>query len=48
MINQAANELLPAVAVRDAQMTGLFLACLAVAAAAYSQLAASRSGVASV
>jgi hypothetical protein len=48
MINQAANDLLPAVAVRDGQMTGLFLACLAVAAAAYSQLAASRSGVASV
>ena len=48
MINQAANDLLPAVAVRDAQMTGLFLACLAVAAAAYSQLAASRSGAASV
>jgi hypothetical protein len=47
MINQAANDLLPAIAVRDAQMTGLFLACLAVAAAAYSQLAAPRSGVAS-
>ncbi|HYC89747.1 MAG TPA: hypothetical protein VEO54_11090 [Thermoanaerobaculia bacterium] len=46
MINQAADDLLPAVAVRDAQMTGLFLACMAVAAAAYSQLAASRGGAA--
>jgi len=48
MINQAANDLLPAVAIRDAQMTGLFLACLAVAAAAFSQLATSRSGAANV
>jgi hypothetical protein len=48
IINSAAKDLLPAVAVRDAQMTGLFLACLAVAAAAYCQLAASRSGVAGV
>ena len=48
MINQAANDLLPSVAVRDAQMTGLFLACLAVAAAAYSQLAVSRAGTADV
>lgn len=48
MINQAANDLLPDVAVRDAQMTGLFLACLAVAAAAYSQLAVSRPGTANV
>ena len=48
MINQAANDLLPKVAVRDAQMTGLFLACLAVAAAAYSQLAVSRVGAADV
>jgi hypothetical protein len=48
MINQAADDLLPAVAVRDAQMTGLFLACLAVAAAAYSQLAVSRAGAAHV
>lgn len=48
MINTAADDLLPAVAVRDAQMTGLFLACMAVAAAAYSQLAASRMGEANV
>lgn len=46
MINQAADDLLPAAAVRDARMTGLFLACLAVAAAAYSQLAVSRAGAA--
>lgn len=44
MINTGADDLLPRVAVRDAQMTGLFLACMAVAAAAYSQLAASRTG----
>ncbi|HUR81902.1 MAG TPA: hypothetical protein VM733_14145 [Thermoanaerobaculia bacterium] len=43
MINSAADNLLPEVAVREAQMTGLFLACMAVAAAAYSQLATSRS-----
>jgi len=42
MINQAADDLLPAAAVRDGRMTGLFLACLAVAAAAFSQLAAPR------
>lgn len=48
MINQAANDLLPDAAVRDAQMTGLFLACLAVAAAAYSQLSVSRVGAADV
>lgn len=48
MINQAADDLLPAAAVRDTRMIGLFLACLAVAAAAYSQLAASRMGAASV
>ena len=48
MINQGADDLLPAFAVRDAQMTGLFLACMAVAAAAYSQLAASRMGAAHV
>jgi hypothetical protein len=48
MINQGADDLLPRVAVRDAQMTGLFLACLAIAAAAYSQLAVSRPGVGSV
>ncbi|HJQ36590.1 MAG TPA: hypothetical protein VKB93_05585 [Thermoanaerobaculia bacterium] len=46
MLNTAADDLLPAVAVRDARMTGLFLACLAVAAAAYSQLAAPRAGAA--
>lgn len=48
MINHAADDLLPAIAVRDTQMLGLFLACLAVAAAASSQLAASRAGVADV
>ncbi|HEX9984506.1 MAG TPA: hypothetical protein VGF69_14695 [Thermoanaerobaculia bacterium] len=42
MLNQAADDLLPQAAVRDAQMAGLFLACMAVAAAAYSQLAVSR------
>jgi hypothetical protein len=48
MINSAADNLLPEVAVRDAQMTGLFLACMAVAAAAYSQIATSRMGAANV
>lgn len=48
MVNQAADDLLPQIAVRDAQMTGLFLACLSVAAAAYSQLTASRRSTAHV
>ncbi|HEX7153510.1 MAG TPA: hypothetical protein VF618_18630 [Thermoanaerobaculia bacterium] len=48
MINTVADDLLPRIAVRDAQMTGLFLACMAVAAAAYSQLAVSRVEAASV
>ncbi len=48
MINSAADNLLPEVAVRDAQMTGLFLACMAVAAAAYSQISTSRMGTANV
>ncbi len=48
MINQAANDLLPKLVVRDTQMLGLFLACASVAAAAYSQHATTRTEAASV
>jgi hypothetical protein len=43
MINTAADDLMPSVAVRDTQMAGLFLACMAVLVAAYSQFAVTRS-----
>ncbi|HEX8152095.1 MAG TPA: hypothetical protein VF698_03170, partial [Thermoanaerobaculia bacterium] len=37
MVNQAADDLLPRLFVRDTQMLGLFLACASVVAAAYAQ-----------
>jgi len=46
MINQAANDLLPAPIIRDGQMFGFILACASVTAAGYSQIASSRRGAA--
>jgi hypothetical protein len=48
MINQAADDLLPRLVVRDTQMFGLFLACASVAAAAYLQHASVRTEAAGV
>lgn len=46
MINQAADDLLPKLLVRDAQMAGFFIACASVAAAAYAQRTTARAGAA--
>lgn len=46
MVNQAADDLLPAVIVRDTQMLGLFLACASVVAAAYAQHAMTQKAAA--
>lgn len=48
MVNQAADDLLPKLIVRDAQMLGLFLACASIVAAAYSQHATTRTEAADV